>query len=180
MKELQRINTSIDLIENAIYSIRGQRVILDFDLANLYGAPSKRLNEQVKRNIERFPDDFMFQLTKKEWETLRSQIATLEKGRGRYTKYLPYAFTEHGALMGANVLKSQQAVSMSIEVIRTFIHLRHFMKSQVEMMKEIGVIKDFMIKNAQNNTQEFRKVWAAIEKLRPEPQEERKIGFRLK
>jgi hypothetical protein len=112
----------IERIENAIYLIRGQRVILDRDLAVLYGVTPKRLNEQVKRNPHRFPPDFMFQLTMdeaKEVVASRSQFATLN--RGQNIKYAPYAFTEHGALMVANVLNSSVAVEASVAVIRAFI-----------------------------------------------------------
>src|SRR5260221_2286481 len=97
-------------ITERIIVIRGHKVILDSDLAALYGVPTKRLNEQVRRNPERFPHDFMFLLTADEWESLRSQIATLKTGRGAHRKFLPYVFTEHGALMAANVLNSRRAI----------------------------------------------------------------------
>jgi len=124
-------NTSIALpdesIEDTILLIRGQRVILDHDLARLYGVATKVLNQAVKRNLDRFPEDFMFQLTKaetEEWETLnssRSQIVTLKKIRGTNIKYRPYAFTEHGILMLSSVLKSQRAVQVNIQIMRTFV-----------------------------------------------------------
>ena len=104
-----------ELIEKKIYCIRGQRVILDSDLAELFDVETKRLNEQVKRNRSRFPEDFMFQLTQEEtrtWHRLRSQIATLK--RGQHLKYRPFAFTEHGAIMAANVLNSPAAIEMSV------------------------------------------------------------------
>ncbi len=113
-------------IENKIYFIRGQKVMLDIYLAGLYKVPAKRLNEQVKRNIERFPDDFMFRLTFEEWENLRSQIATSSYG-GR--RYLPYAFTEHGILMLSSVLNSQRAISVNIQIMRAFVKLRRFFAS---------------------------------------------------
>ncbi|MBI5618405.1 MAG: ORF6N domain-containing protein, partial [Gammaproteobacteria bacterium] len=91
-------------IDHRILLLRGQKIMLDADLAELYGVETKRLNEQVRRNAERFPDDFMFQLTAEEYASLRSHFATLKTGRGQHRKYLPYAFTEHGALMAANVL----------------------------------------------------------------------------
>jgi hypothetical protein len=122
----QTLFMKLTIIQQKIYEIRGQNVMLDFDLAELYGVETKRLNEQVKRNIERFPNDFMFRLTRKEWDYLRSQIATsslkgpkanssqiatsLKKHRGNV--YLPYAFTEHGVTMLANVLKSKKAIKM--------------------------------------------------------------------
>lgn len=92
--------------QSRIVMIRGERVILDADLADLYGVPTKQLNQQVRRNSERFPPDFCFALTPSEWNALRSQIATLKNGRGQHRKFLPYAFTEHGALMAASVLNS--------------------------------------------------------------------------
>jgi len=106
-------------VESMIHTVRGQKIIMDTDLARIYGIEIRRLNEQVKRNVDRFPDDFMFRLTTEEWEKLRclrSQNATLK--RGQHRKYPPYAFTEHGALMAANILKSKMAVSMSIYVVR--------------------------------------------------------------
>ena len=112
-------------LEPRIVTIRGLKVILDFDLAKIYGVATKRLNEQVKRNRDRFPEDFMFQLTKEEaeaWVSLRSQFATLKKGQ--HSKYLPYAFTEHGAIMAATVLNSPKAIEMSVFVVRAFIKMR--------------------------------------------------------
>ena len=108
-------------VERAILLVRGQKVLLDEELAALYGVRTKRLNEQVKRNIERFPADFMFRLTVAETAALRSQDATIEKGRGQHRKYLPHAFTEHGAIMAAAVLNSPRAIEMSILVVRAFV-----------------------------------------------------------
>src|SRR6266704_3409800 len=106
-----------DSISRRIHSIRDMRVILDSDLSDLYDVSTKRLNEQLRRNLDRFPNDFAFQLTPEEWPFLRSQIATLKTGRGAHRKYLPYVFTEHGALMAANILNSPHAVAMSVYVI---------------------------------------------------------------
>ena len=103
-----------------IFTVRGTCVVLDSDLAELYGVPTKRLNEQVRRNPHRFPEDFVFLLSTEEWESLRSQIAASKNGRGRRRKFLPYAFTEHGALMAAGVLSSRRAIEISIHIIRTF------------------------------------------------------------
>jgi phage regulator Rha-like protein len=110
-------------LESLILLIRGQKVILDSDLARIYGVTTARLNQQVKRNQERFPDDFVFQLTKTEYENLMLQIATSRSGYGGRRK-LPYAFTEHGAIMAANVLNSAQAVQMSVFVVRAFVKMR--------------------------------------------------------
>ena len=112
----------IRLVEPQILIVRGQRVILDVDLAALYGVTVKRLNEQVKRNTARFPEDFMFRLTAEEAEFLRSQFATSKSHGGR--RHLPYAFTEHGAIMAASVLNSRKAVQMSLFVVRAFVRLR--------------------------------------------------------
>jgi ORF6N domain-containing protein len=103
-----------------LFTVRGIRVILDSDLAVLYGVPTKRLNEKVRRNPERFPQDFVFLLSTEEWESLRAQIAASNNGRGSRRKFLPYAFTEHGALMAAGLLNSRRAIESSIHIIRTF------------------------------------------------------------
>jgi hypothetical protein len=111
-------------IEKSIFLIRGQKVMLDANLAELYGVPVKRLNEQVKRNADRFFPDFAFQMTSEEYDSLRSQFATLERGRGSHRKYFPWAFTEHGAIMAANVLNSRRTVEASVYVVRAFVRLR--------------------------------------------------------
>jgi hypothetical protein len=113
----KRRGTPAFVVESRILILRHRRVIVDADLALLYGVPVKRLNEQAKRNQERFPSDFMFQLTRKEHDALRSQIATSKKSRGG-RRYTPYAFTEHGAIMAATVLNSKRAVQMSVFVVR--------------------------------------------------------------
>jgi phage regulator Rha-like protein len=137
----KQVLVSMAAIETKILLIRGQKVMLDFDLAELYGVETRRLNEQVRRNIERFPDDFMFQTTTEEYESLRSQIATLKTGRGQHRKYLPYVFTEHGALMLGNVLKSERAVEVSIMVVRTFVHLRELVSSNNELSKKLDKLE---------------------------------------
>ncbi len=117
MKDNQII--PVEVIENKILLIRGQKIILDFPLAELYGVETKILNKAVSRNLDRFPPDFMFRLTKEEWESLRFHFGTSNKGRGG-RRYLPFAFTEHGALMLASILQSPTAVKASIYVVRTF------------------------------------------------------------
>jgi len=109
------------IIEDRIYTIRGMQVMIDRDIAALYGVETKRLNEQVRRNINRFPEDFMFQLTKE--ECLRSQIATLNSEQGKHLKYLPYAFTENGIAMLSSVLRSEIAINVNIRIMRTFTQL---------------------------------------------------------
>ena len=132
---------SVERVERTILVLRGRRVILDSDLAALYGVTVSRLNEQVKRNIERFPDDFGFQLTREEFETLRSQIAISKTERRGGRQYLPYAFTEHGAVMAASVLNSPKAVEMSVEVVRTFVRLRGFLASHRQLAAKLDKLE---------------------------------------
>ncbi|MFH2044484.1 MAG: ORF6N domain-containing protein [Pseudomonadota bacterium] len=120
--------------------MRGQKVILDSDLAALYGVETKRLNEQVRRNIDKFPEDFMFQLTKEELENLKSQIATSSSGWGGRRKP-PMVFTEHGALQAANVLNSAQANKMSVYIIRAFIHLRELALANVKLARKVDQLE---------------------------------------
>jgi phage regulator Rha-like protein len=125
-------------VESRIFVLRGQKVILDNDLAELYGVPVKRLNEQIKRNRERFPQDFMFQLSAEEQQSLRSQNATSKRG-GR--RYLPYAFTEHGAIMAATVLNSERAVEMSVFVVRAFVRLREMLSTNQQLSGKIDELE---------------------------------------
>lgn len=127
-----------EVIINKIYSIRGQKVMLDNDLAELYGVETKRLNEQVKRNASRFPDDFMFQLTIQEWENLKSQIATSSWG-GR--RKLPYAFTEHGVLMLSSVLNSDRAIAVNIHIMRVYTKLKEMLLTNKDILLELETIK---------------------------------------
>ena len=125
-----------------IHLVRGEKVLLDTDLANLYGVATKRLNEQVRRNPTRFPPDFMFQLTDQEFSGLRSQIATskIRPGRGG-RRYLPYAFTEHGALMAANLLNSARAIEVSVYVVRAFVRLREALTANKELARKLDVLE---------------------------------------
>ena len=116
----------------------------DADLAALYDVPTKRLNEQVRRNAERFPGDFMFALSQEEWDALRSQFATLKTGRGQHRKYLPFAFTEHGAIMAATVLNSPRAVEVSIYVVRAFVQLRELLAGHKELAKRLNELETRM------------------------------------
>ena len=144
----------LENIENLIHVIRGKQVMLDVDLARLYGVETKRLNEQVKRNIERFPEDFMFQLTREEAESSRSQFATLNEdgelsrsqfatlnGRGHNIKHLPYAFTENGVAMLSTVLRSQQAININIQIMRAFNAMRHFIATNAQVFQRLEVIE---------------------------------------
>jgi ORF6N domain len=126
--------------------VRGHRVILDADLAHVYGVPTKRLNEQVRRNADRFPPDFLIQLTPsetKELQGLRSQFATLK--RGKHIKYLPHAFTEHGAIMAANVLNSSEAIRMSVFVVRAFIKMREALMGRSELERRLLQIENILL-----------------------------------
>ena len=136
----------LQIIQNKIYEIRGHRVMLDFDLAGMYGTETKRLKEQVRRNRERFPDDFMFELTKNEYNFLRSQFATLEIGRGKYSKYQPFAFTEQGVAMLSTVLNSKIAIATNIKIMRAFVAIR-----QLILNPPINEVK-----NLQNEVQELK------------------------
>jgi ORF6N domain len=124
--------SSVELVravESKIRFTRGEKVMLDEDLASLYGVEVKVLNQAVRRNIDRFPEDFMFQLSAEEWDSLRSQSVTLEVGRGKFRKYTPYVFTEQGVAMLSSVLNSKQAIAVNIEIMRTFVKLRRIMTS---------------------------------------------------
>ena len=121
-----------------IRTIRGQKVILDSDLARIFGVPTFRFNEAVRRNRERFPADFLFQLTAEEFKSLTSQIAILKKGRGQHRKFPPYAFTENGAIMAANVLNSPEAVRMSVFVVRAFVKMRELLGGTKELARQLA------------------------------------------
>jgi hypothetical protein len=164
-----------------IRSIRGQRVILDADLAGLYGVPTFRFNEAVKRNLARFPEDFMFRLTKEEWEelqALRSQNAILKPGRGQHRKYPPYAFTEHGALMAANILHSSRAVAMSVYVIRAFVKMRENLVANAAILKRLAEIDKTLLLHDGALRDIYQKLRPLLEPPPPPPKPE--IGFHVK
>ena len=160
----------IEKLEKAIYLIRGERVMLDRDLAVLYGVETKILNRAVKRNLQRFPLDFMFQLTEEEAESLRCQIGTSNKGRGG-RRYLPYVFTEQGVGMLSTVLSSERAIGVNIAIIRTFVKLRQFFLSNAELARRLDELESKYDK-------QFKVVFDAIRKLMETPVPGRKeIGF---
>ena len=152
----------IERVENVIFLLRRQKVIVDSDLARLYGVTTSRLNEQVKRNIDRFPDDFMFQLNKDEFANLKSQFATSSSGWGGRRK-LPYAFTEHGAIMAASVLNSERAVAVSIYVVRTFVRLRQILAPYKELTKKLEQLE----KKLQTHDKQIVTLVQAIRLLMP-------------
>jgi len=172
-------------IENRILLLRGQKVLLDAYLAALYGVTTKRLNEQVRRNRERFPEDFMFQMSAAEFEALRSQSATSNVGRGG-RRYAPYVFTEHGAIMAANVLNSPRALEVSIYVVRAFVRLRETLAAHKDLAAKLAVLEQkteaLAFKHdtlAANTRAQLRQVFEAIRQLMtpPEPPKRRPIGF---
>jgi hypothetical protein len=153
----------VERIEVSIYIVRGIKVMLDEDLALLYGIETRTLVQSVKRNIERFPKDFMFQLTKDELENLRLQFGTsnslrsqivMSKNRGG-RRWLPYAFTEQGVAMLSSVLRSPQAVKVNIEIMRTFIKMRQFLVEKKELTKEFNQLKEFVLKESQATAKSF-------------------------
>jgi len=159
-------------IERVIVLIRGHKVMLDRDLAELYGVEVKQLKRQVKRNQDRFPVDFMFELSKEEYDALRSQFGALK--RGEHSKYLPYAFTEQGVAMLSSVLRSTRAVKVNIEIMRTFVRLRQILASNTQLARKLDALEK------KYDTQ-FKVVFDAIRQLMapPEPKK-RKIGFLVK
>lgn len=132
---------SIGEIAQRIHLIRGQRVVIDTDLAAFYGETTKRFNQQVNRNRARFPDDFMYQLNEQEFAALRLQFATLKTGRGQHRKYLPYVFTEHGAIMVATLLNSPRATELSVYVVRAFVELRGMLISNRELAGKVHALE---------------------------------------
>jgi len=183
----------IQSIQNRIYEIRGERVMLDKDLAALYETETKHLKQAVKRNMKRFPPDFMFQLTKEEWEaikyqsdmlevdnSLRSQIVTLKTGRGQHTKYLPYAFTEQGVAMLSSVVNSDKAVNMNIAIMRAFVEIRKVLLQQNDLKEQLRLVKD---KIGEHDAQ-LNQIYDALENILDEKAAQRKwedrdrIGFK--
>lgn len=140
-REKNIIAESLERVRERIVLVRGKKVLLDSDLAALYGVATKRFNEQVRRNAARFPADFMFRLAPEEWNSLRSQFATLETGRGRHRKYQPLAFTEHGAIMAATILNTARARQVSVYVVRVFTYLRNFLASSRDLARRLDEIE---------------------------------------
>lgn len=174
---------STEPITQSIVILRGQKVLLDADLAALYGVETRRLNEQVRRNLERFPSDFIFEVTDLEFANLMSQNATSSWG-GR--RKLPMAFTEHGAIMVASILKTPRAVEMSVYVVRAFVRLREVLASNKELSKRLDDLEQstesLAVQHdafARNTRAQLKQVFDAIRELMtpPEPQKKRPIGF---
>lgn len=161
----------VDRIEKRILLIRDQKVMLSPDLADLYEVEPRSLIQAVKRNIDRFPDDFMFQLTRTELDSLRSQFVTLDVGRGKYPKYLPYAFTEQGVAMLSSVLRSDRAVAVNIEIVRTFVRLRQLLSTHADLARKIKSLE-------KRYDSQFKVVFDALRQLMtPADPPKHKIGF---
>ena len=169
------MNIPGERIERRIFLIRGQRVVLAADLAALYGVSTLRLNEQVKRNRHRFPQDFVFQLTVEEDKVLTSQIAMSKKGRGG-RRVPPYAFTEHGAIMAAMVLNSPQAVQMSVQVVRAFVRFRGMLAPHAELARKLAELE----KKLEGHDEAIHNLFETIRQLlTPPPAPKRRIGFQV-
>lgn len=175
----------LEAVTQRIIAIRGRKVLLDADLAALYNTATKRLNEQVKRNLARFPDDFMFRLTEQEFTALRSQNATLKSRRGQHRKYSPYAFTEHGAIMAAMILNSEQAMDMSVYVVRAFVQLRDLTTSNREIALRLDEleVKTALLSHKQDTFEhesriQLKQIFDVLRELiaQPEPPHKRPIG----
>ena len=163
---------SVQLIERRIYLIRGQKVMIDFDLAELYGVTTKRLNQQVTRNKTRFPEDFMFQLTKE--ENLRLQSATSSSGYGG-RRYLPRVFTEQGVAMLSSVLNSEQAIEVNIAIMRAFVRLRQMLETNEELNRKFAAV----IRKLSTHDKYFKVVFDELQKLTEKPRSTgRQIGFK--
>jgi hypothetical protein len=200
-----RKSVAPEQIASAIVILRGQRVLQDSELAALYGVTTKRFNQQVRRNRKRFPDDFMFQLTVEETNSLRSQIATLKTtrsedrkhspyvedirslrsqiatlktGRGRHRKYLPFVFTEHGAIMAATILNSPRAIEMSVYVVRAFVQLREMLASNKELARRFAQLETRLDKKLTTHDEAIAAILSAIRQLMHPPVPKRRpIGF---
>ncbi len=161
-------------IERAIFVIRGQKVMIDADLAELYGVKIKVFNQAVKRDKKRFPSDFMFQLNREEGAALRSQFVTLKRGRGQHRKYLPYAFTEQGVAMLSSVLNSERAIQVNIEIMRTFVRLREMIASHKNLARRLDELEE-------KYDAQFKVVFDAIRQLMAQPEpKDKKIGFQVR
>ncbi len=164
-----------ELVVNKIYIIRGQKVMLDRDLAELYGVETKVFNQAVKRNEQRFPSDFMFQLTRDEWNSLRSQIVTLEIGPGKHSKYLPHVFTEQGVAMLSSILNSETAIQVNIQIIRVFTKMKQVLLDHKDILLQLEKIEHKLIQH----DDDIALIFQYLKQLLNPPEKERpKVGFR--
>jgi hypothetical protein len=174
MGKVKSLILSDELVSSKIYFIRDQKVLLDIDLAELYQVETGRLNEQVKRNTDRFPEDFMFQLTNQEFESLRSQFAISKKGRGG-RRYAPFAFTEHGVLMLSSVLNSERAIQVNIQIMRIYAKLRGMIMAHKDVLLQLEKLENRLDKHDEGFQIVFRHL---RELLNPPSEPRRKIGFK--
>ena len=177
---MKRSQTELGIVpvEQFIRLVRGQRVILDSDLARIYGVPTRQINQSVKRNPDRFPKDFAFQLKHQEVASLRSQIVTSNGRGGR--RFIPIAFTEHGAIMAANVLSSPRAVQMSVFVVRAFVKMRQILAENKELAAKLAELERTLTARLDDHEKAIVHILEEIRKLTeppPEPQRKRQIGF---
>jgi phage regulator Rha-like protein len=164
----------LQIIQGRIFQLRGARVMLDFHLAELYKTEPKRLKEAVRRNMDRFPRDFMFELTREEYNALRSQFASLEsQGRGKYSKYLPFAFTEQGVAMLASILNSPKAIQVNIAIVRAFVLLRQHLTDYKDLKEQIELLESEM-------NRKFKDINEALHYLLSPKAKPRPIGFKIK
>lgn len=185
---------NLQLIQSKIYDIRGQKVMLDRDLAELYQVTTGNLNKAVKRNLKRFPPDFMFQLTSEEWESLRFQFGILKTGRGEHTKYLPYAFTEQGLAMLSGILNSDIAISVNISIMRAFVVIRQMISSPktdkvAELEKRMDAIENYIEEvftdyndindDTRMQLELINQTLAELQVKDQDPKERNRIGYRL-
>jgi phage regulator Rha-like protein len=159
-----------------IYEIREQKVMLDSDLAALYGVELKVMNQAVKRNIGRFPPDFMFQLSNEEWNNLRSQIVTSNNNRGG-RRYAPYVFTEQGVSMLSSVINSERAIEVNINIMRTFVQLRHYVISRADTNEQIAELRRLLMLYIEKNDKRVNEIIIALNNLIEQPPKTKKIGF---
>ena len=164
-----------EAISPTLYTIRNEPVVLDSDLALLYGVETRVFNQAIRRNRHRFPPDFAFPLTKEEWSLVRSQIVTLKRGRGQHRKYLPWAFTEHGAIMAATILNSERAVAMSVYVVRAFVKMRRELLTNATLEARLENIEKSLL----THDAALRDVYQKLKPLLLPPPEKprRRIGF---
>jgi len=179
MSNDKRLTIPDEVVMNKIYLIRNQKVMLDDDLAELYQVETRRLNEQVKRNVERFPEDFMFQLNEKEWENLKSQNATSSLSSGKINwggrRKLPFAFTEHGVLMLSSVLNSDRAIQVNIQIMRIYGKLREMLMTNKDILLKLERLERRIMKHDQDISVVFEYL---KEMLNPKTEPMRKIGFK--
>lgn len=171
-KAMEELQPTESLITNKIYRIRGMQVMLDFDLAELYGVETKVLKQQVRRNIERFPEDFFFQLSEDEFDSLRSQFVTSKKGGVRYA---PFAFTEQGVSMLSSVLRSKQAIDINIQIMRVFVKMRSLITSNEEILEKIEKLEA----TEEEQNAHIRRIYEIIKELiEPNYKNRKKIGYK--